>query len=113
MTARRQIHGTGGPGSHTLWHAPEIPGDASVDVDWFIQTAQLAERGTFDLVFTVGSGLNVDLRPMAPATLDCRPRRDQHPARRGGSQPRWVLVQHGAGLRHRLRPTVPPTLKEV
>ena len=45
MTARRQIHlgavpyGTGGPGSHTLWLDPDIPGDASVDIDWFIQTA--------------------------------------------------------------------------
>jgi FMN-dependent oxidoreductase (nitrilotriacetate monooxygenase family) len=61
MTVSRQIHlgavpyGTGGPGSHTLWLDPEIPGDASVDVDWFIQTAQLAERGRFDLVFIVDS----------------------------------------------------------
>ena len=61
MTAKRQIHlgavpyGTGGPGTHTLWLDPEIPGDASVDVDWFIQTAQLAERGKFDLVFIVDS----------------------------------------------------------
>ena len=58
MTARRrQLHlgavpyGTGGPGSRTLWLDPEIPVDASVDVDWFVQTAQLAERGKFDLVF--------------------------------------------------------------
>jgi FMN-dependent oxidoreductase (nitrilotriacetate monooxygenase family) len=61
MTAKRQLHlgavpyGTGGPGSHTLWLDPEIPGDASVDVDWFVQTAQLAERGKFDLVFIVDS----------------------------------------------------------
>jgi hypothetical protein len=34
---------------------PEIPVDASVDVDWFIWTAQLAERGKFDLVFIVDS----------------------------------------------------------
>jgi FMN-dependent oxidoreductase (nitrilotriacetate monooxygenase family) len=61
MTSKRQIHlgavpyGTGGPGSHTLWLDPEIPGDASVDIDWFTETAQLAERGKFDLVFIVDS----------------------------------------------------------
>lgn len=61
MTSTRQIHlgavpyGTGGPGSHTLWLDPEIPGDASVDVDWFTGIAQLAEQGKFDLVFIVDS----------------------------------------------------------
>jgi FMN-dependent oxidoreductase (nitrilotriacetate monooxygenase family) len=61
MSSKRQLHlgavpyGTGGPGSHTLWLDPDIPGDASVDVDWFIKTAQLAERGRFDLVFIVDS----------------------------------------------------------
>jgi FMN-dependent oxidoreductase (nitrilotriacetate monooxygenase family) len=61
MTRKRQIHlgavpyGTGGPGSHTLWLDPEIPGDASVDIDWFTGVAQLAERGRFDLVFIVDS----------------------------------------------------------
>ncbi len=58
---RRQIHlgavpyGTGGPGSHTLWLDPDIPGDASVDIDWFTEMACLAERGLFDLVFIVDS----------------------------------------------------------
>jgi FMN-dependent oxidoreductase (nitrilotriacetate monooxygenase family) len=58
---RRQIHlgavpyGTGGPGSHTLWLDPEIPGDASVSVRWFTEMAQLAERGKFDLLFIVDS----------------------------------------------------------
>ena len=61
MTSHRQIHlgavpyGTGGPGSHTLWLDPEIPGDASVDIDWFTGIAQLAEQGRFDLVFIVDS----------------------------------------------------------
>ena len=61
MTSTRQIHlgavpyGTGGPGSHTLWLDPEIPGDASVDVDWFTGIARLAEQGRFDLVFIVDS----------------------------------------------------------
>ncbi|HEY9352420.1 MAG TPA: LLM class flavin-dependent oxidoreductase [Nocardioides sp.] len=48
-------YGTGGPGQHRLWLDPEIPGDASVDIDWFIQTAKLAEQGRFDLMFVVDS----------------------------------------------------------
>jgi len=61
MTGRRQIHlgavpyGTGGPGTHTLWLDPDIPGDASVDVDWFTQIALQAESAKFDLVFIVDS----------------------------------------------------------
>ncbi len=61
MAATREIHlgavpyGTGGPGSHTLWLDPEIPGDASVSVRWFTEMAQLAERGKFDLLFIVDS----------------------------------------------------------
>ncbi|KRA37829.1 MULTISPECIES: LLM class flavin-dependent oxidoreductase [unclassified Nocardioides] len=61
MASKREIHlgavpyGTGGPGSHTLWLDPEIPGDASVDVAWFTEIAQLAERGRFDLLFIVDS----------------------------------------------------------
>src|SRR5215213_9980998 len=61
MTFDRQMHlgavpyGTGGPGSHTLWLDPEIPADASVDIDWFTGVAQLAEQGMFDLVFIVDS----------------------------------------------------------
>ncbi|WP_406021378.1 LLM class flavin-dependent oxidoreductase [Nocardioides sp. NBC_00850] len=48
-------YGTGGPGQHRLWLDPEIPGDASVDIYWFIQTAKLAEQGRFDLMFVVDS----------------------------------------------------------
>src|ERR1700712_2655849 len=61
MASKRQIHlgavpyGPGGPGSHTLWLDPEIPGDASVNIAWFIEMAELAERGRFDLVFIVDS----------------------------------------------------------
>ena len=57
----RQIHlgavpyGTGGPGGHTLWLDPEIPVDASVDIHWFVEMAQLAEQGLFDLMFIVDS----------------------------------------------------------
>ncbi len=61
VRSRRQIHlgavpyGTGGPGSHTLWLDPDIPGDASVNIDWFTDVARLAESGLFDLVFIVDS----------------------------------------------------------
>lgn len=61
VRSRRQIHlgavpyGTGGPGSHTLWLDPDIPGDASVNIDWFTEVARLAESGLFDLVFIVDS----------------------------------------------------------
>ncbi|WP_028656194.1 LLM class flavin-dependent oxidoreductase [Nocardioides sp. J54] len=61
MTSKRQIHlgavpyATGGPGSSTLWLDPEIPVDASVDIDWYTEIAQLAERGRFDLLFIVDS----------------------------------------------------------
>ena len=62
MTARqRQLKlgavtmGAGGPGQHYLWLDPEIPGDASVNVDWYIEQARLAEAAKFDLVFIVDS----------------------------------------------------------
>ncbi|CAN5188677.1 LLM class flavin-dependent oxidoreductase [soil metagenome] len=34
---------------------PELPGDASVDIDWFIANAKKAEEAKFDLVFIVDS----------------------------------------------------------
>lgn len=46
---------TGGPGHHYQWLDPEIPGDASVDVDWYIEYARAAEAAKFDLVFIVDS----------------------------------------------------------
>jgi FMN-dependent oxidoreductase (nitrilotriacetate monooxygenase family) len=62
MTARqRQLRlgavtmGAGGPGQHYLWLDPEIPGDASVDVTWYIEQARLAEAAKFDLIFIVDS----------------------------------------------------------
>jgi FMN-dependent oxidoreductase (nitrilotriacetate monooxygenase family) len=59
--AERQIKlgavltGAGGPGHYFTWLHPEIPGDASVNIDWFIEQAQLAESAKFDLVFIVDS----------------------------------------------------------
>lgn len=49
------LTGTGGPGEHNRWLDPEIPGDASVDIDWYIEQAQLAESAALDLVFIVDS----------------------------------------------------------
>jgi FMN-dependent oxidoreductase (nitrilotriacetate monooxygenase family) len=47
--------GVGGPGQHHTWLSPEIPGDASVDVRWYIARAQQAEAALFDHVFIVDS----------------------------------------------------------
>src|SRR5580698_11143608 len=55
--SRRQLKlgavtmGVGGPGHHYLWLDPEIPGDASVNVNWYIEQARLAEAAKFDLIF--------------------------------------------------------------
>ncbi|MET0734425.1 MAG: LLM class flavin-dependent oxidoreductase [Microbacterium sp.] len=49
------LTGTGGPGEHNRWLDPEIPGDASVDIDWYIEQAQTAEAAGIDLVFIVDS----------------------------------------------------------
>jgi FMN-dependent oxidoreductase (nitrilotriacetate monooxygenase family) len=40
---------------HTAWRHPDVPGDASIDIDWYIANAQLAEDAKFDLVFIVDS----------------------------------------------------------
>ncbi|MEV6345348.1 LLM class flavin-dependent oxidoreductase [Actinoplanes sp. NPDC051851] len=47
--------GVGGPGQHHTWLNPEIPGDASVDIRWYIARAQQAEAALFDHVFIVDS----------------------------------------------------------
>ena len=38
-------YGTGGPGSPYLWLDEDIPVDASVNVNWYIEQARLAEAG--------------------------------------------------------------------
>ena len=61
MAAKRQLKlgavlmGVGGPGEHDTWKHPEIPGDASIDIRWYIERARQAERALFDLVFIVDS----------------------------------------------------------
>lgn len=47
--------GVGGPGTHLRWLDPEIPTNASVDVDWYIDIVRQAEAAKFDLVFIVDS----------------------------------------------------------
>ncbi|MGE8382489.1 MAG: LLM class flavin-dependent oxidoreductase [Pseudomonas putida] len=47
--------GCGGPGRHNLWLDPELPVDASVNIDWYIDIARQAEAALFDLMFIVDS----------------------------------------------------------
>ncbi|MGH3396049.1 MAG: hypothetical protein ACRDPO_15325 [Streptosporangiaceae bacterium] len=47
--------GAGGPGAHFQWLDPAIPGDASVNIGWYIEVARLAEAARFDLIFIVDS----------------------------------------------------------
>jgi FMN-dependent oxidoreductase (nitrilotriacetate monooxygenase family) len=37
------------------WRDPDLPGNASIDIDWYIEQARLAEAAKFDLVFIVDS----------------------------------------------------------
>lgn len=59
MTQSRQLHlgaileGVG-TDQHS-WRDPDLPGDASIDIDWYVDSAQLAEQAKFDLVFIVDS----------------------------------------------------------
>lgn len=47
--------GVGGPGQQNTWLDPEIPGDASVDIDWYVERARQAEAALFDFIFVVDS----------------------------------------------------------
>ncbi|MFZ2998298.1 LLM class flavin-dependent oxidoreductase [Sphingobium sp.] len=40
---------------HSSWLDPELPGNASIDIGWYIDNARLAEAAKFDLVFVVDS----------------------------------------------------------
>lgn len=40
---------------HTSWRDPDLAGDASIDIGWYIENARLAEAAKFDLVFIVDS----------------------------------------------------------
>ena len=57
----RKIHlalsayGVGGPGQHGLWKDPRVPKNASIDIDYYIKQAKLAEQALFDAFFIVDS----------------------------------------------------------
>lgn len=59
QTAQRQLHlgailaGVGT--TYDSWRDPDLPADASVNIDWYIDTARKAEAAKFDLVFVVDS----------------------------------------------------------
>lgn len=40
---------------HASWRDPDLAGDASIDIGWYIDNARLAEAAKFDLVFIVDS----------------------------------------------------------
>ena len=47
--------GVGGPGQQNTWLHPEIPGDASVNIGWYIERARQVEAARFDFLFVVDS----------------------------------------------------------
>ncbi|AMM22062.1 monooxygenase [Frondihabitans sp. PAMC 28766] len=49
------LTGAGGPGRPKTWLYDDLPLDSSVNVDWYIEQARVAEEGKFDLVFIVDS----------------------------------------------------------
>jgi len=77
----RQLHfglhpyGVGGPGSDGLWKDARVANNASVDIDYYIDLAKLAEQGLFDAFFIVDSQfINADYPPhylnrLEPLTL--------------------------------------------
>lgn len=48
------LHGAGAHGSE-LWRLPDVPTNASIDIDWYTAQAQDAEAAGFDFVFIVDS----------------------------------------------------------
>lgn len=55
----RQLHLgailTGVGNDQHVWRHPDVPGNASIDIDWYIRHAKLAEDAKFDLIFIVDS----------------------------------------------------------
>ena len=51
------VYGVGGPGQHGLWKDPRVPKNASVDINYYIRQAQIAEQSLFDALFIVDSQL--------------------------------------------------------
>ena len=40
---------------HATWRDPDLPGDSSIDIGWYIENARLAEAAKFDFAFIVDS----------------------------------------------------------
>ncbi|GLY33525.1 NtaA/DmoA family FMN-dependent monooxygenase [Kineosporia sp. NBRC 101731] len=59
MTRRLHLavaaYGVGGPGQHGLWKDPRVPKNASIDIQYYIRQAQIAEAALFDAYFIVDS----------------------------------------------------------
>lgn len=61
MSRKRQLRlgavlkGAGGPGEHGVWKDESVPGDASINIDYYTRQAELAEQAKFDLLFIVDS----------------------------------------------------------
>lgn len=57
--SKRQLHLgailTGVGNDQYNWRHPAVPGDSSIDINWYINNAKLAEEAKFDLVFIVDS----------------------------------------------------------
>ena len=67
--------GAGAPGQSYLWLDEDLPVDASVGINWYIEQARLAEEAKFDLIFIVdGLFITADSAPhylnrLKPLTL--------------------------------------------
>ncbi len=56
------------------WRDPDLPGDASVNIDWYVQSARQAEEAKFDFVFVVESpAVTPDSEPYFLNRLDPLP----------------------------------------
>jgi FMN-dependent oxidoreductase (nitrilotriacetate monooxygenase family) len=80
MTRRRLklgavLVGVGDGSTPELWRHPDIPTDASVDIDWYVRQAREAEQSGFDFAFIVDSQYvdpsfpNHHLNRLEPTTL--------------------------------------------
>jgi FMN-dependent oxidoreductase (nitrilotriacetate monooxygenase family) len=67
--------GVGDASGSALWRDPEVPLNASIDVDWYVKQAREAEEAKFDFVFIVDSQYitpdfpNHHLNRLEPLTL--------------------------------------------
>lgn len=57
--SKRQLHLgailTGVGNDQYNWRHPDVPGNASIDINWYVEQAKLAEAAKFDLIFIVDS----------------------------------------------------------